>query len=75
MSAGIQMLADLQEAINDEAALLANPEARKQLLTELVKTAYQLGVIDTTDQHEYLEWVDSAHGWAVEELNQPESRL
>jgi hypothetical protein len=64
------MLGDLQEAIKDQAALLVNFEARKQLLTDLVKTAYHSREIDTTDQHEYLEWVDSAYEWAVEELNQ-----
>jgi hypothetical protein len=65
-----QVLADLQEAINDKAVLLLDPEAHTRSLTELVQAAYQAGVINVVDQREYLEWVDSAYAWAIQELNQ-----
>ncbi|MDY7563460.1 hypothetical protein [Pseudomonas sp. AB6] len=63
-----KVLADLQEAINDKDALLRNPEAHTGPLTEQVKAAYRQGVIDADDQRGYLEWIDSAQAWAVEEL-------
>lgn len=63
-----QVLADLQEAIHDKETLLRNPEAHTQTLTEQVKAAFRQGVIDADDQREYLEWIDSAQAWAVEEL-------
>lgn len=65
---GAQVLADFQEAINDQDALLRDPEAYVAQQVERVKEAAQQGVIGVEDVRELLEWADAAQAWAVEEL-------
>lgn len=60
-------LADLQEAIHDRAALLADPAAYTKALTERAMQAHASGAISAEDLCEQLEWIDSAFSWAEEE--------
>lgn len=63
-----QVLAEFQEGINDQAALLRNPEAHTVALTDQVKAAEAQGLISAEDLREQLEWADAAMSWAIEEL-------
>jgi len=62
------VLADFQEGINDQAALLRNPEAHTSALTDRVKAAEAKDLISAEDLREHLEWADAALAWAIEEL-------
>ncbi len=54
------VLADFQEGINDEVALLRAPEVHTGGLIEHVKAAELQGVIRAEDLREHLEWADAA---------------
>lgn len=51
------VLADWQEAINDQSALLGDPALR---VGELTHQSHARGVIDAEDLRELLEWADAA---------------
>jgi hypothetical protein len=53
-------LADLHEAVQDEAQLLERPEAHITELIEQAERAAAQGVIDGDDLREFKEWADSA---------------
>ena len=63
-----QVLADFQEGMNDQEALLRDPEGHAAPLVAGIKTAAAIGVISAEDLREALEWADAAQAWAVEEL-------
>lgn len=63
-----KVLADWQEAIQDEEALLNDPEVYTAELLERALQAKSQGVINSEDLRELREWADSAQAWAVEEL-------
>lgn len=60
-------LADFQEAINDQDALLADPPGHVERLTQQARQHKAQGVIDAEDLRELLEWIDAAFAWAEEE--------
>lgn len=62
------VLAEFQEGINDEAALLRDPEVHTGGLINQVNAAQLQGVISAEDLREHLEWADAAQAWAIEEL-------
>lgn len=63
-----KVLADFQEAMNDQEALLRGPEAYIEPLVTGIKAAEQRGDITAEDLREQLEWAGSAQEWAIEEL-------
>lgn len=65
--ARVNMLADWQRWIDDQPALLSNPDAYTQWLTEQANAAQRKGLIDDDDLREMLELVDAACEWAKEE--------
>jgi hypothetical protein len=62
-----KMLADWQEAIEDQQALLKDPGAYTQQLNEQAARAFAAGVISGEDLRELSEWADAAYSWAVEQ--------
>lgn len=66
-------LADFQEVINDQEALLKDPESYTGALTDSAMQAKAQGLIDADDLCELLEWADAAREWGVEELHSREA--
>lgn len=59
-----QVLADWQEAINDQEALLRDPSNYIDTLTDRAYQAHARGDISAEDLRELLEWADAALSWA-----------
>jgi hypothetical protein len=59
-----QVLANWQEAINDQEALLRDPTNYVKGLTDQAYQAHARGHIGADDLRELLEWADAALSWA-----------
>lgn len=59
-----KVLADWQEAINDQEALLRDPPNHIKALTDQAYQAHARGDIRAEDLRELLEWADAALSWA-----------
>lgn len=63
-----RLLADFQEALHDQDALLRDPDEYTAPLIEQVTAAAGRGDISAEDLREALEWAEAAQAWALEEL-------
>ena len=66
----IQALAQWQALLDDEAALLEEPDAQHGLLVEQANELHRLQLIDRHDLSDLLEQADAAYEYAVEALLQ-----